>query len=343
MFSSGELTCIVAVNGHSIIQGSILQPFTGYDMHYRIQINRPKHAYGYISSDQTARTAVVFIHGYCGDPVDTWGKFPLLIDDPRYVRWWRHADLYFYAYDTPVHQLSVYVEDLHNFLRSVYPEAPIHIFNLLPDHLVAGIYDSIVSNPINLDNELPVPFVKRSYSKLILVGHSLGGLVIRMLVRDSVAEHHRSCRTLTSSNIPRPPELTSAELRLFAPALFGTRFSGLSGWLLDRPFGELLARVFARQDHQLYKDVQVDSKQVEEVRHDTEEFWELYPTLSALSAWSAWSRDETVLRISKYRHDPPNLIITGKNHLSICKPTRSYYDPLEFVSNARAQSSETFS
>src|ERR1039457_1552101 len=60
-------------------------------------------SYGLVSLRDDKDTAVIFVHGFQGDPINTWTQFQVYIDCPcpsELSGWWATADLYFYGYNS---------------------------------------------------------------------------------------------------------------------------------------------------------------------------------------------------------------------------------------------------
>jgi hypothetical protein len=48
----------------------------------------------------SAKDVIIFVHGFIGDYVDTWGKPKVLLDDPRFNR---NYDFVFYGFETALY------------------------------------------------------------------------------------------------------------------------------------------------------------------------------------------------------------------------------------------------
>jgi hypothetical protein len=56
-------------------------------------------------SEAEVDTAVIFVHGFLGDPLGTWAKFHDLMDDCGHD-WWHKCDVFFYRYASFEHQVA---------------------------------------------------------------------------------------------------------------------------------------------------------------------------------------------------------------------------------------------
>src|ERR1700683_3851427 len=116
--------------------------------------------------------AVVFVHGLLGDPVSTWWRFQKLVDEENDPGgFWNRCDLYFYRYESFGHSVSELSQQLRGFLDAVFPAPSANVFELavLPEIRQILAPDLPVQEPV-----LPL-----RYGSLFLVGHSLGGVVVR--------------------------------------------------------------------------------------------------------------------------------------------------------------------
>lgn len=101
-----------------------------------------------------AKTCVVFVHGYGGGAVATWGDFPdLAMERPEFEQ----ADLVFLGYESRSRTAAFSVGVLYKAVRLLAEEAPEVIRR--------------VGGPERANDF--------AYEKIVLVGHSLGGALAR--------------------------------------------------------------------------------------------------------------------------------------------------------------------
>jgi pimeloyl-ACP methyl ester carboxylesterase len=106
-------------------------------------------------SRQTATRLVIFVHGFGGDPIDTWTQFPTVLrSEPKLA----DCDFIFYGYDGLTTQANTSAALFDDFLR----------------HYLANPADVINSwHPINFARPA------FSYAKIVIAAHSLGAVVAR--------------------------------------------------------------------------------------------------------------------------------------------------------------------
>jgi protein SERAC1 len=110
------------------------------------------------------KNLVVFVHGFTGNYLSTWGAFPeLLTGDPRLM----HFDFLFWGYSS---NLIFHKEDfLINNIRQLFTQ-------VLSKHKTNQHIEIVAQG---LQTELKY---LDEYDNITLIGHSLGGLVIRSYI-----------------------------------------------------------------------------------------------------------------------------------------------------------------
>ena len=203
----------------------------------------------------------------------------------------------FFGYASTAKSIDDYADELTAFVNAVFPAVDL-----------SGI--GSVETPFDF---APV----RRYKKLVLVGHSQGGVVIRWAIANA--------GQLAKHNAELAPIL-KARVALFAPALFG--------YVPTRWLGVAVALSGLRRLHDLYiahspsGTEMKDRKFLEQVEKITFECYKESPKTPAYSAHILFGREEQVVvrqrYIQDFRHKPQE----GKDHFSICKPDCSYSRPL---------------
>ena len=253
----------------------------------------------YLSHSQPVRL-VVFVHGFRGRAVDTWQCFP---EGGQTRSWWRESDLLFVGYRSDIDDITAAAGRLIDNIPRFFPDLP-------PALLEVG--DARVRD---------VPSM--GYQQLVLVGHSLGGLVIRVAVSE-VADDW------VQRGMPTPkPALLDAGVRLFSPAIAGFRPAGFLGLMRASPAWGALRMYLHRSS--AYTDLQDGSSILRDTRARTEELARQHPQLGALSARIVWANPDRVVRSEKYRTDPLAKAIEEQSHSSVCKPNAAYTVPWSFV------------
>lgn len=249
---------------------------------------------------------VVFVHGWGGSPATTWFRFQELIDDgsdPSALAWWQETDLYFYSYESRRFSIAEHAEGLLQFLDGVYPTRPA----------------SVVKGE---------QLEEQQYTELILVGHSLGAVVLREGVLDRVALKLAPQRPQDQS-----PAILDAHVRLFAPAMHGAKPSGFLGlaYHLLREIREIKPWFEAALESQvIVRQLQSESDKLKSLRTDTEKF-AAETSFRALVAHVVYGEKEHIVERDKFRLDKIALPILGRDHRSVCKPDVDYTEPLRFV------------
>ena len=155
---------------------------------------KQRRSHAYLSTNPEADTCVVFVHGFFGDPIGTWGQFSDLCDSDELKGRgiWARSDLYFYDYGAEHDFVKRSASGLGHFLERLFPQA---------QTLLLGLSHA---ESLKIRN----PWL--AYSRLILVGHSLGAVVIRECLENKLRD--------SSGTDGIPAWVSACELRLFAAA-----------------------------------------------------------------------------------------------------------------------------
>jgi hypothetical protein len=188
---------------------------------------------------------------------------------------------------------------------------------------------------------------KERYRNLFLVGHSTGSVVIReairLKLREITAKGHDLTAWFAQELRPADPEyadwliaraFAGAFLRLFAPAHRGVMAAGLLGAVTSLPRIEKIVDAYLRCNP-LYQNLKPGSPTLVDLQTETETLYEKHK-VQALKAVSLFGEKEDVVFTGSYCHDEQLPTEKGHSHTSICKPTRQYVKPLEFVTHASA-------
>jgi pimeloyl-ACP methyl ester carboxylesterase len=267
-------------------------------------------SYSLNSSDRPAANAIVFAHGFAGSPTATWMHFHHMSEEyaPDYP-WYTDSDLFFYKYDSIRKAILYNASQFRTFLVQTLSETP---------------------NPAREFQ----PGTRWKYKKLLLVGHSEGGVVIRRMVLDRFQALTKYAKktgqtpaTVIRSEAPRDLILNS-QLFLFAPAIGGTNFAGLLGFAhgASRLIAAIASSSTARNE------LLPTSQTLKDLKEGTQAGQENHPEVQAMTARILFGSDDHVVSTTKYEEDEMvEPYAEGHTHSSICKPTYVYKRPLELV------------
>lgn len=303
------------------------------DRHFIHELREYPGTFAFLSPSDDSKIAVVFVHGFGGDPYGTWSDFHHLVDELDPDKW-RGSDLFFYSYESLSRQIPLNVLRFLSFLGSIYPLPSESVFQInardigLASDATLSLFDS-----------------DRTYEKLVLVAHSEGGLVVRRAilqalevmtkVKGRAASRSSSHQSAPENDLPQgtaPSEapdmlLLQARVCLFAPAICGYRPAGLKSAILSFPLvGNILTSILNISP--AYQDMR--PQELTDLRREVEEAANAHPELNGLRARVVWGDDEKLLKACWFSCDDP-LAVPGKNHVSVCKPTREYPLPLDVV------------
>lgn len=271
--------------------------------HRRIPLVDPE-MWVFYASPNTAKRLVVFVHGFGGDALRTWNEFQS--SGSHRGEWWDDADMLFVGY----HSMKEDIGGVSRRLRGRLPE-----FYPTPNRDVLWAFDS----PAREDIETP-------YDELVVIGHSLGGLIARRALVDCA---DRWCKE--GADPETRPALLDSKLRLFSPASAGVR---LSGWkaLAASAFWPVTDAFLRRSP--AYTDLQQGSETLTSTRRRTEALVH-ERNIVALQASILWANPDTVVLSERYDTDLPEDWVDGPGHISVCKPHSRYDAPWTFAETGR--------
>jgi alpha-beta hydrolase superfamily lysophospholipase len=250
--------------------------------------------------DRTNPRLVVFVHGFNGRAVKTWRDFA---DGPDHADWWRQSDLVFVGYNSLRREIGGVAADVANWLRVGYPTPH-------PSLLwVAG-------DP----NEPVTP-----YSELILVGHSLGGVILRHMLWSALIAHLERLK-IDPSAVPEP--MLQSRLVLFSPANDGFVPSGFLGVVRGTGLWGTI-EAFLRSAP-AYNDLNRKTDKLARLRSATETLAKNDPAARVLKARVLWADPDGVVSTSQYETDYPEQW-QRQSHSDVCKPKPGYAAPWTFV------------
>jgi hypothetical protein len=284
------------------------------------RISNFNKCYALLSEDDSTDTAVVFIHGFGGDPVTTWLNFQGLVDTTTISPgFWKTADLFFYRYKSVQDHLHVNGEAILEFINHVFPSPSPEILSFFD---VDAVVDGVEVRPRDLQLD-----PTNRYRNLIIVGHSEGGLLIRRSLLDTVKGMEDEQLAEISDSLE--PSVLKARVRLFAPALMGVTFSGLIGVIAHSSFLGNLGS-WALLGSRAAADMSNETN-IQTIQNGTEHEARKWKKLIGLRAKVLWGGKDSIVTPNEYAVDTKKTEL-DKNHTSVCKPTSDYSAPLELVS-----------
>lgn len=241
--------------------------------------------------------AIIFVHGWAGTAGDTWEAFP------QGLRKLTATDCLWLNYPTVDHSVAFCAATLRMFIGD----------------LLRRPFDTIV-NP-----SLPFGVASRerrmTYEKVILVGHSMGAVVIRRALLD-----------LELNDDLTQEDRDKISLLFFAPAHKGSSIPLMiaSGIGLDfLPGAQLVSNALAlwyrslqdlKEGSQCLTGLEQDSRLVREERRTGTEY---------LRAHVYHAQGDKVVVQETFDRDHPVRPILKRNHRNICKPDDEYSEALE--------------
>lgn len=277
----------------------------GYTHHYSWFGAPYVNSFALLSDDPEVDGAVVFVHGFLGDPHETWYAFQDMISSHATAQtYWSKRDLFFFTYRSFRNGIETSARSLLSFLTLIFPSPPDDLLSI----------SASVSVPASLGS-LNSP--ARTYSRLVMVGHSEGGLVIRKAV-------------VIAETAPHP--ISKARVVLFAPAISGVNPAGFKGMLMQLRPTNWIALPFL-SDSRAYRDMN-SAEFRDDVRNDTLHARGVHKEHTALWAKLVFGSKEDVVTPVKWPDDNQAPEELGQNHLSICKPKSKYDPPITFIAQS---------
>ncbi len=224
---------------------------------------------------------------------------------------WRDTDAYFPPYASVGDDLDLSAGYLRQFLRTVIPSPP------------ASVLQRMIGKEVYAVRAKP-----GHYDKVLLIGHSEGGVILRLVVLDALRQGLAVYGT-TDSFDPGLRSICRADMYLFAPALSGARLAGKLGAAASVAGISAVVRA-VRGYSPAMQEMQQDSQLLHSLRDDTNTFAQEHPELTGLRARIAWAHHDDIVTARAYRYDSSWRVL-GTGHASVCKPRAGYMVPMEFL------------
>ncbi len=246
-----------------------------------------------IPSVVTASKAVIFVHGYGGDPAKTWAEFHgLAPTSPDFV----NVDLYFYGYDGLRSELTASAGLFRGFLRRL---------GTAPGTLINQTLPQLLRRPSDFE-----------YTKIVIAGHSLGAVLARRALVD-----------LTKSG---ESWVSRVSLALFAPAHMGATISELAKIVSSANAIFAIFTASAKFKSPLISQLSPNSAELALLRAEVSELTRR-GNAHLLAEKVVIAQFENVVSNVGFPGDPDAYPVEGHDHKTVCKPTRSYSVPLDIV------------
>lgn len=242
-----------------------------------------------------------FVHGFGGSAVGTWAQFPSLLQaEPKCAG----CDLIFYGYDGLRTRSRISALDLLQFLDA---------FLCKPA--------TIINPTLDWTSQRPRTF---SYSKAVIVAHSLGAVVSRTALLEA--------GTNAPAGSPRRAWLDKTRLVLFAPAHLGADLIGLASSFLSAillPLPPVLRFRF-----QVLLDLEPGSQTLQQLLADTHAVLANGNSPEHVASKVVLGGKDTVVSPNRFALDPTPTVFQGKSHTKVCKPDPNFLEPISEVASA---------
>jgi len=257
-----------------------------------IFIDHGKNTVGYFTT-ANPENLILFVHGFNGSAIDTWNEFPALIkDNAAYA----NSDVVFYGYESLKGQANNNALRFYNFLKVVAEE-----------------------NTTRLGyprKKLPSNF---RYTKIIIVAHSLGTIIVR--------------RALLNAKAENKVWLANSKMILFAPAHRGAR--------IQNPIIEtlpVLGKIIAGLGLiaiPVLEDLRPNSQTITNLINDTQNLLLQGVGDFTIAHTVVWADNDIVVENEPFCQDPVAVLVDNKSHTKVCKPVRpNFLTPFEIVTQA---------
>ena len=233
-------------------------------------------------------TLVIFVHGFKGSAIGTWNDFPeAIVNNAAFSK----SDFIFYGYSTLKASTTFHSSEFEEFLeKSIKPRK-----------------NNIFSDSQGLN--------EREYSKVILVAHSLGALIVRQALVTACKKNH--------------DWVDKISLLLFAPAHTGARVQSLVREILTGMIGIIPS--LTKYRYPVYEDLETGSIFLTNLIEETKR---LLPDkkfqCNIAKKVICGERDRVVSQV-KFCDDPDPERVYHKGHINICKPNEVYVKPVELL------------
>jgi alpha-beta hydrolase superfamily lysophospholipase len=247
-----------------------------------------------IFATNPSRKAILFIHGYNGDAINTWSDFhELLPGRPKCA----HSDIYFYGYDGLWAEL----------------QATAAIFRAFLDNLFNGT-NTLFKENLTPSESRPIDFM---YDELVIVAHSLGAVIARRALLDATQ--------IGSDWISR------IKLVLFAPAHKGARAVDLAmealSWITPLKF----CKIFISFNSPITEQLKPGSQTLKDLLEETNTATKNGGNPHLIAKKVVIAQYDKIVTNERFGNDPPPESIPDTTHTSVCKPKINFLQPISIL------------
>lgn len=246
---------------------------------------------GYFA-DQPAERLIIFVHGFGGGALKTWKGMEALLELPEV----QAADVVFYGYGS----LAAPARNSATLFRKFLASAA----------TLEGPWWTTLSRGGAIGG--------REYKDILIVAHSLGAVVVRRALLDSIAAK--------GSWVER------TRILLFGPAHMGTRLVNLS-LLLRSGLGSILSDffVFGRVKVPVLDDLEEGSDFLRELLEESEAVVEERGEQSIRAEAVIFGERDNVVRTRPFCVDPLSDVWPGEDHCSVCRAPQTVYEVARYL------------
>ena len=298
---------IRAIYGLAFRSGLRWSTIVGVATHHPCVCDHRK-SFARLSKDAGTKTCIVFVHGFFGNARTTWQHFAELCDTGATTgsALLDRSDLYFFDYPAQSGFVKASAHELSTFLGRVFPTPDMKLF-FYEDACRAAIRNSWTP-----------------YTKVVLVGHSLGAVVIR----ECVENQFRLPGELTPANW-----VQACEVRLFGAAHLGFQPSGWKDFVFEALPSALTS---FPKIWRAFNDLRQDSTTLRDLRNRTQLLASSRPSATCFRAHLLYGTKEAVVIPGEFDCDYRIRWLEGLNHTQVCKPTQNFREPIGFVGDERS-------
>ncbi len=259
-----------------------------------VPVDAAGESIAYFSRNPDGRL-IVFVHGFMGDKFTTWHKMhEELVQEPAAAG----CDLVFYGYASVQPQAMASAGLLRRFLQDLVPLTPSVRVRMPPARQsLAGF----------------------SYSKIVIVAHSLGAAITR--------------RALLDLHEIKAAWTDDVSLLLFAPAHCGAQLAELKKELSQQsgsPWISAISVLFSLKS-QAARDLERGSEFIARLKADTDKAIANSAAACLKARKVIFGQKDAVVLVERFCKDPLEDIWHGHNHISVCKASRAFPAPVREV------------